>query len=117
MAGIKKLNSQALELGSRDEFSFVVIDDEVLACIYQGEVLGSLNNKVNTVLDIKDKGRGPVHHVVHIALSCRANDEVVMLHAHVNDALSEIKILVHLMQAVIDANFVVLIKDGFDVRP
>jgi len=42
---------------------------------------------------------------------------MVLFHAHIYYTLSEVKVLIHLVEAIIDADLVVLIKDCFNVSP
>jgi len=97
MSCIQKFNSQSLILRSWYEFSFIVVNGEVLACINKCKVLSSLYNQVDCVFNIKDKGWGPVHYIVDIALTSCAHYEMVVLHTHVNHSFSEIEVLIHLM--------------------
>lgn len=54
MTSIQKFDSEALILGTRDQFSIVVIDVEILTSIDQGKVLCALNDSVNAILDIEN---------------------------------------------------------------
>lgn len=42
---------------------------------------------------------------------------MIVFHVHIDDPLSEVQVLVHLMQAVIHCDLVVLIQHGFYVCP
>jgi hypothetical protein len=42
---------------------------------------------------------------------------MVMFHAHVDNSFSEIKVIVHFMKAIIDADFVFGVKSCFDMSP
>ena len=95
MSLVQELNSETLVLRCRDDLTLVGIDIEVLTRIDQGEVLSSLNDQENYILDIKHEGRGPVLGVVDVALRSCADYQVVVPHAHVNNPLSEIKIVIH----------------------
>lgn len=88
-----------------------------MTCIDKGEVFGSLDDKENYILDIKNEWGCPVHDVVNEALGRGANDQMVVFHTHVNYSISEIKIIIHLMKAVVDGYFVLGEKDGFDMSP
>ena len=114
---VQELNTKALALWRRDKLAFVGVDVEVLACVDQSEVLGSLDDEEDNILDVENEWRAPVHGAVDIALRGGANDEVVVLHAHVDDSLSEVKIIVHLVEAVIDADSVFGIENSFDMSP
>lgn len=114
---VKELDSQTLVLGRGDKLALIRVDIKVLTSINKCKVLCALNNQENYVLDIEDEWGGPVHHVVDIALRSGANHEMIVLHAHVNYAFPEIEIIVHFMKAIIDADFVLLIKCCFDVSP
>lgn len=80
MSGIQEFNSQSLEFRCGYQFAFIVIDNKILTCINEGEVFRTLDDQVNAVLHIEDEGRGPVHHVVDIALRCSTNYQVIVLH-------------------------------------
>jgi hypothetical protein len=42
---------------------------------------------------------------------------VIVLHAHIDHSLSKVEVLVHLVQAIVDADFIVLIKHSLNVCP
>jgi len=42
---------------------------------------------------------------------------MIVLHTHVDNAFSEIKILIHLMKAVIDTDFIIFIENSFNMGP
>lgn len=117
MASVQELDSQSLEFRCADELAFIVVHNEVLAGVNESEVLGSLHNQVDAVLHIEHEGRGPVHHVVDVALGGGTDDEVVMAHAHVHNTLSEIKIFIHFMETVVHCDLVVFIENSFNVCP
>lgn len=114
---VQELDSQTLIFGGGDQFAFVGVAVEILTCIDQGEVLGSLDDQEDDVLDVEDERGGPVHNVVDVALRGRANNKMIMLHAHVDNPLSEVEIIIHFMKAIIDANLVLLIQGGLDMGP
>jgi len=97
MSCIQKFNSQSLILRSWYEFSFIVINGEVLACINESKVLSSLYNQVDGVFNIEDEGWGPIHYIVDIALTSSAHYEMVVFHTHINYSFSEIEIFIHFM--------------------
>jgi hypothetical protein len=117
VALIQELYTEALVLGRGDKLTLVRVDVEVLAGIDQSEILSSLHDEEDDVLDVEDEWRSPIHHIVDIALASGAHDQVVVLHAHVNHSLSEVKIIIHLVKAIVDGNLVLLVKNGLDVSP
>jgi len=114
---IKEFNSEALELRGRNKLTLVIVDDEILASIDKCEILRSLNYQVNAVLNIEHERRCPVHHVVNIALSSSANNQMIVFHAHIDNTLPKVQVLIHLMQTIVDTDFVIFIKDSFNVSP
>lgn len=50
-------------------------------------------------------------------MSCGADDEMVVLHAHVHDPFSEVEIIIHFMKAIVDTDLVLCVQSGFDVGP
>lgn len=74
--------------------------------INQCKVFGTLNDKEYNIFDVENEWRAPIHSTVDIALRGSADDQVIMLHTHVNDSLSEVKIIVHFMEAIVDADSV-----------
>jgi len=117
MSLIEELYSQSLALWRGNEFTLIGVHIEVLACIDECEVLGTLDDEENNIFYVKDKWGTPVHGTVDIALSGGAHDEVVVLHAHVDHSFSEIEIVIHLVKAVVDADPVFRIQNSFDVSP
>jgi hypothetical protein len=109
MSSVKELNSKPLELGLRNKFSFITVDVEILASINQSKVLGSLDNEIDSILDVKNERGRPIHDVIDIALASGAYDQVVKLHAHVYHSFSKVQIFVHLVQTVIYRNLIVFI--------
>ena len=90
MSCVQELYSQTLELGCRHKLALVIINDEILAGINQNEIFRPLDDQVDAILNIENKRRGPIHDVVHIALSGGADYQMVVLHAHINYSLSEV---------------------------
>ena len=117
MTLVEELDLEALVLGLGDGLAFVGVDHEVLGSIDQDEVLGSLHDQVDCVFHIEHKRTGPVHYVVDVALGGSAHDQMVVPHAHVDHALAEVKVLIHLVQAVVHADLVVFIEHCFDMGP
>jgi len=117
MSLIEELYSQSLALWRGNEFTLIGVHIEVLACIDECEVLGTLDDEENNIFYVKDKWGTPVHGTVDVALSGGAHDEVVVLHAHVDHSFSEIEIVIHLVKAVVDADPVFRIQNSFDVSP
>lgn len=76
VASIQKLNAKTLVLRAGNILAIVVIDVKVLACIDEREVLDALHNSVNTVFDIKNKGRSPALRlsVIDVSLGSCAHD-------------------------------------------
>ena len=114
---VQELNSKALALWRGDKFTLVRIDIEVLAGIDQSEILCSLDDKEDNIFDVKHERRTPVHGAVNIALRGCAHNQVIMLHAHVDNSFSEVEIIVHFMEAVVDADSVFRVEDSFDMGP
>jgi hypothetical protein len=42
---------------------------------------------------------------------------VIVLHAHVHYSFSKVEVVVHFVKAVVDADLVLRVEDGFDVSP
>lgn len=114
---VQELNSQTLVFWRRHKFALVGVNVKILWGIDQGEILCSLNDKENNVFDVKNEGWTPVHGTVDIALGGCADDEMVMLHSHIDNSLSEIQVVVHFMEAVIDTNSVLWVQYRFDMSP
>ena len=114
---VEELDSEALVLWTRDQLALIGVDVEVLGGVNQSEVLGTLNNEEDNILDVEDERRSPVGHVVDVALRGGADDEVPVVHAHVDHSFSEVQIVVHLVQAVVDADSVLLVESSLDVSP
>jgi hypothetical protein len=117
VALVQELYSKALVLGRGNELALVGVDIEVLACIDKSEVFGALYDQEYYILDIEDEGRGPVHDVVDKALTSGADDQMVVLHAHVDHSFSEVKIVIHLVEAIVDSDLVFLIENSLDMGP
>lgn len=117
MSLVEELDAETLLLRLRHQLTLVGVDLEVLARIDKRKVRGTLNDKVDDVLDVKDERRGPVRHIVDVTLARGANNQVVVVHVHVDDTFTEVKIIVHLSKAVIDADAVLLVEAGLDVAP
>jgi hypothetical protein len=77
-----------------------------LTSINQCEVFGALDNKEYNIFDVENEWRAPIHSTVDITLGSSANNQVIMLHTHVYDPLSKVKIIIHFMKAVVDADSV-----------
>ena len=91
-----------MALWRRNKLTLIGVNIEVLTGVDQCEVLGSLNNKEDDVVDIEHEWRSPVHNVVDITLGGCAHDQVVVLHAHINNSFSKVKVVIHFMKAVIN---------------
>jgi hypothetical protein len=76
-----------------------------------------LDDEKHDILDVKDEWGAPIHGTVDVALSGGANDEVVVFHAHVDHSFSKIKVIIHLVEAVVDADSIFRIQNSFDVSP
>jgi len=42
---------------------------------------------------------------------------MIVLHAHVNNSFTEVQVIIHLVEAIVDANFILLVKSGLDMCP
>ena len=114
---VQEFNSQALVFGWWNFFTLIIKDVEVLTSIDQSEIFGTLNDKENYILDIKSEWGSPVSFMIDVALICSTNNEETIVHGHIYNSISEVKVIRYLMQAVIDVDPVLLIKSSFDVGP
>lgn len=55
--------------------------------------------------------------MIDVALICSTNNEETIVHGHINNSISEVKVIRYLMQAVIDVDPVLLIKSSLDMGP
>ena len=71
------------------------------------------------VFHIENERRGPILglQVVNVALDCGAHDHEAVLHAHVDNSVSEVDIFGYLVEEVSDNDLVVLVEGGLDVTP
>ena len=51
-----ELNLESLVLRGRDKFSLIRVNVEVLACVDESKVFGSLDNEENGVFNVEDEG-------------------------------------------------------------
>jgi len=114
---VQKLDSETLTFWSRNNFAFVRVNIEVLTSVNEGEVFGSLSDEEDNVFDVENERRGPVHDVINIALGSGAYNQVIVLHTHVYDSFSEVEVIIHFVEAVINRNLVLLIEDSLDMCP
>jgi hypothetical protein len=94
---IQEFDSKTLVLGRGYEFTFVRVDLEILTRIDERKEARALNNEEYDILDIENERRCPVHYVVDVALRCGANNQVIVLHAHIYDTLPKVQVIVHFM--------------------
>ena len=102
MSLVQELNSKTLVLWRGNKFAFIRVYVEVLTGIDQGKVFCALDNQEYNILDVENKWRSPVHNIVDIALAGCADYQVVVLHAHVHNSFSKVKVVIHFVKAIIN---------------
>ena len=71
---IQKLYSEALVFRRGDKLALIRIDIEILTCINQSEIFGTLDDEEDDVLDVENEWRAPVHRTIDVALGCGTHD-------------------------------------------
>lgn len=119
VALVEEFNSESLHSGLTHKFTFIAVYIEVLRSVDNSEELSALDNHVDVVLQVEYEGRGPVLSLkrVDVALGGGADDHVSVLHAHVDNALSEVKFFTQLVKTVTDVDLVVFVKNSFAAAP
>lgn len=72
---------------------------------------------MNSVLDIKYEGAGPIHNIIDVALIGSAHNEVVKLEGHVYYSFSKIEVFIDFVQAISHIDLVIFVQLSFNMCP
>mmetsp|Transcript_91519 Transcript_91519/g.262088 ORF Transcript_91519/g.262088 Transcript_91519/m.262088 type:complete len:462 (+) Transcript_91519:224-1609(+) len=113
---VQELRLQAAELDRRQRPALVVDDLDAVA-VDESEVEGALHDQGGWLLEVLDMGSVPITLLVDIALVVRGDDQGAKSKRHVRDAVSEVQLLLGLVQDVLNRDGVVLVQQHICVLP
>lgn len=103
------------DFGVGYHLAVVVVDHDAVGVLDEAEVLGTLQDEADRVLQVEDMRGVPVGEVKDVALVGGGHDQVVVADGHVDDPILEVQVLVYLVEDVGDDDPVLVVEAGLPV--
>jgi hypothetical protein len=81
----------SLDLWVGNNSPFIVIDHQSICNFDEAEEIQTLANLADSILDVEDIRSIPISDTVNIAMVACRDDQILILHGHVDDSLFEIE--------------------------